>query len=451
MISKPYEWDGVLTNIQPIALIKTVCKILSKILLNRILSACSTFDVLHEDNFSVLRDTMIQSPIFAIGSVVEDILEKSHEFWLVLQDMWKTYDSVGLVRIKMCSRFIRFFGGIYNDHVNRVMTDFGLTDRYRVHNSLDQKEVFSPLLWPIFYDPLLCEVKRQADRCGYKLNFYFISGCGHAKSWAGLFFFFAMGAFVNNTIWTVVIFINYKIADSSLLISRSPIFIAKRGKSHCYLGIYLSTEGLSKLSLAKAHSDVWFFANLVLKKTVSDKQTQFSYVSVNACKKWDTLIHKDLKSKSGLLCPLLASTLFFAVPGSCQDRSLSDLGFVDMKVGAVVFFGNIGIGLSVGVSGLMFSTLTELQAIALAFECVPPSCSINLFSDSQAALDACKLELDLALHLWLTIAVHKQLYNKSYSSVVCLFCGDVKVLDHAFSCLFDANNCARLLDSYALA
>ncbi|KAG9305502.1 hypothetical protein G9A89_006472 [Geosiphon pyriformis] len=324
-----YEWDGVFMNTRPIALIKTACKILSKIFLNRISLAYSTFDVLHENNFLVLRDTMTQSPIFAIGLVVENALEKSYELWLVLQNI--------LIRIKMYNRFIKFFGGIHNDCINRVMTDFGLTDKYRVHDGLEQGEMFLPLLWCIFYDLLLCKVKRQIDGCEYRLNFYFISGCGHAKSWAGLFFFFAVGAFVDDTIWhilniaseffninnisinndkTVAILINCKIADPSLLISRSLIFIAKREKLYCYLEIYLLTEGLSKSSLAKAHSDVQFFANLVLKKAVSDKQflylvsavffpiigyrTQFSYVPVSACKKWDTLISKGLKSKSGL-------------------------------------------------------------------------------------------------------------------------------------------------------
>ncbi|KAG9305746.1 hypothetical protein G9A89_005144 [Geosiphon pyriformis] len=84
MISKPYEWEGVLTNTHLIALIEMARKILSKILSNRISLAYSTFDVLRGDNFSVLKGMMTQSPIFAIGSVVEDALEKNRELWLVL-------------------------------------------------------------------------------------------------------------------------------------------------------------------------------------------------------------------------------------------------------------------------------------------------------------------------------------------------------------------------------
>ncbi|KAG9303095.1 hypothetical protein G9A89_005053 [Geosiphon pyriformis] len=245
------------------------------------------------------------------------------------------------------------------------------------------------------------------------------------------------------------------------------------------------------------------------------------------------------------------------------DRSLSDLGTVDMKAGAAVFFEDIGMGLGVGVSELMSSILTELQAIALALKCIPSSHLVNLFSDSQAALNACKLEMELvcpdfrnwcwierrhivnvirpdklaraaalsgwhlsysvdecylrgggaaisgnsrhfvqdifwsvhrahweiscgmkvvadslhtdidwfklslvwhpdshmaagfqtyfikALHHQLPVTMHKWLYDKHYPSVVYLFCGDVEVSDHVFSCSFDANGHAQLLDAHA--
>ncbi|KAG9291602.1 hypothetical protein G9A89_022021 [Geosiphon pyriformis] len=70
-------------------------KILSKILSDQILLACSIFDILRSDNFSVLKDISTQSLIFAIGSIVEDALEKDRKLWLVLQNIKKAYDSVG--------------------------------------------------------------------------------------------------------------------------------------------------------------------------------------------------------------------------------------------------------------------------------------------------------------------------------------------------------------------
>ncbi|KAG9291512.1 hypothetical protein G9A89_021931 [Geosiphon pyriformis] len=78
------------------------------------------------------------------------------------------------------------------------------------------------------------------------------------------------------------------------------------------------------------------------------------------------------------------------------DGSLAGLGTLSVKSGVVVFFDNINMGLGVKVLGLLSSTLVELQAIALALKCVSAISKVCLFSDSQAALNACRLELDLA-------------------------------------------------------
>ncbi|KAG9305024.1 hypothetical protein G9A89_007427 [Geosiphon pyriformis] len=50
------------------------------------------------------------------------------------------------------------------------------------------------------------------------------------------------------------------------------------------------------------------------------------------------------------------------------------------------------------------------------------------------------------LHCHLLVAVHKHLYNKYYPSVVCLFCGNIEVLNHVFSCFFEAAGHAQLMD-----
>ncbi|KAG9284982.1 hypothetical protein G9A89_009792 [Geosiphon pyriformis] len=666
IIPKPYEWESVLTNTHSIALIEMACKILSKILSDKIFSACSTHNVLRDDNFLVLKDMTTQFPIFAVGSV----------------DIRKAYDSVGwehlekcLVRIKMCNRFIRFFGSIHKDCTNRVMTDFGLTDGYRIHDGLDQG---------------------KESMCEYRLISHFVSKSGHVESQAGLSSCFAAGAFIDNTIWvgssqnttqhildvaseffrinnisinnnkTVAIPINCRVGNSALFISGSPI---------SYLGIFLSTEGLSRPNLVKVHSDICFFTNLVLKKAISDKQFLYlvsvvfqPIISYRTQFSFDAMIRKGLKLKSGLplnfssnsihhssfyglksflqiqsenkiaslinfansgrivLCwrpiHLLSSPVRICVSASnnflwdvhvncfglsavflagknfspacipvlanmglldilgfsgfvsiCDhlsrvnarvlsvytNRSLRNLGTVGCKAGAVAFFKNIGMGLGVGVSGLMSSTMAELQAIALALECVPVFSNVYLFLDSQSALDAYKSELvkshsgvlgnkhidviastdsvfdwflpfcldehflmadgnivsgnsrhfvhdtfhamccacwevgsgskflpdnlqaDVdwshsslvwhpnlhmttsftsrisanahsyfmkALHHRLPVAVQKRLYNRLYPSVLCLYCGDVEVSDHVFSCKVNDSAWHRLLDSH---
>ncbi|KAG9287184.1 hypothetical protein G9A89_001592 [Geosiphon pyriformis] len=362
--------SGVLTNTRPIALIEMAHKILSKVFSDRISLTYSAFDVFCGNNFSVLK-----------------------KLWLILQDMRKAYDSVGwehfknsLIRIKMYSKFICFFGNIYNDHTNQVITDFSLTDDYCVHDGLNQGKVFSPLLWQIFYDSLLCKVKHQESVCEYRLNSHFIFKNCYAESWARHSSFFAAGVFVDDMNWigssqsatqhifnvvneffwinnisinndkTVVIPINNSVSNLSLSISGLSISIAKKGKSHRYLGIFLSTEDFSKPSLVKVHSDVHFFTNLVLKKAVLDKQflylvsavfhpivsyrTQFSFVS-------NALICKGLKLKSGLLLDFPSNIIyhpfFYGLKFFSQYQSES-------KVALLISFANFG-----GILGCLFS------------------------------------------------------------------------------------------------
>ncbi|KAG9286849.1 hypothetical protein G9A89_012399 [Geosiphon pyriformis] len=316
MILKPYEWEGVFTNTHPIALIKTAYKILSKILFDRISLVCSTFSIFRGDNFLVLKGMMIQSLIFAVGSVVEDALKKNRKLWLVF-----------LVRIKMCGKFIQFFSSIYRDCTNRVITNFGLMDGYRVHNGLDQGKVFSPFLWHIFYDPLLCKVKRQESMCVSCSQ----TTTQHILNVASEFF--RINNISINNDKTVAIPINSRVSILSLSISGSPISIAKKG--------------FSKPNLVKTNLDIHFFTNLVLKKAVSDKQflylvsavlhpivsyrMQFSFVPIGMCGKWDVLICKDLKFKSSLLLDFFSDIIhhpfFYGLKSFVQIQSESKMVF----------------------------------------------------------------------------------------------------------------------------
>ncbi|KAG9302975.1 hypothetical protein G9A89_022635 [Geosiphon pyriformis] len=423
---------------------------------------------------------------------------------------------------------------------------------------------------------------------------------------SGLILFLAVGAFVDNMIWI----------GSSQAATQYILDIASE---------FFSFDCLSRPSLAKAHLDVWFFINFVLKKTILDKQfaylvssvlfpivgyrTQFSFVPVSVCNKWDALIHKGLKSKSGLLfnfpndalyypslynlkifeqiqaesklvsvvafansadvlghlfshrsynlqvlswrpChPLLfpvhvsislsnnfladAVRIFFGcnlslggsladafclrggTPMSCVlgekhwkkldpygpvpfwfDLSLCNLGTVDMKAGAAVFFEDIN---SVN---LFSNSQTALDAYRLesllknldvnwikvkdylgildnkcanvlvknatfSAWCLPHLVSERFLKASGAVVSGnsrhfvrdvfCRHTVSLQTYFmktfyhWLPVAMQKYLYDRCYANVVCLFCGNIEVSDHIFSCSFDAAGHVQLFVVYALA
>ncbi|KAG9305537.1 hypothetical protein G9A89_003600 [Geosiphon pyriformis] len=379
---------GVLMNTCPITLIKIAHKILSKILSDRISLVCSKFDVLYGDNFSILKSTTMQSSIFAVGLVVENALEKNQELWLVLQDMRKAYNFVGwehleksLVRIKMCGSFIRFFKGIH-------------------------------------------KIKRQESICEYRLVSHYILKNGHAESQAGLSSFLAASAYhildmaskfywindisINND-KTVAIPINCRVNRPFLFINEMPITIAKKEESHCYLGIFFLTENLSKPSLAKTYLDVHFFSNMVLKKAVSDKQflylvsavlcsivnfrTQFSFILVGVCHKWDALIRKGLKLKLGLPSDFSSDIIhhlsFYGLKSFIQIQS-------EGKVASLICFVNSG-----GVLGyLFFHRSHDLQVLCwcpVHFLCFSVRVHISPSNNFLAGLICILLENNLSL------------------------------------------------------
>ncbi|KAG9285706.1 hypothetical protein G9A89_002273 [Geosiphon pyriformis] len=377
IIPKPYEWKGTLTNIRPIALIETAYK---------------------GDNFSVLKGTSTLSLIFAVGSVVKDALEKGR-------------------KIKMCSCFVKFFKNIHNGQVNCVMTDFELTSGYTVHDKLDQGE-------RIFYDPLLCEIKKFEYAYGYRIEFRFFTCIGKPNFGFSKMSFMAAGAFVDDIIWirnsliaiqsilniaseffcvndilinvnkTVAIPINKRVANSRLVISKSNITIAKKCETYRYLDIFLSTERLSHPSIVKAHLDLKFFTNLVLRKVVSDKQflylvsvvlqsiisyrLQFSHVPISVYEKWDKLLRKGLKLKANLPKNFLTEAFYY--PGLYNMVPFRQL-LAKNSLANFVSFAN-----SVGILGDLFKHCAiDLQTVKLFLAGIMNTLSFcSLFLGSSA-------------------------------------------------------------------
>src|SRR6266480_4652586 len=81
--------------------------------------------------------------------------------------MAKAFDSVGLTslrralqRIKVLTQTIDFVTELFEQRQIRIITAYGLTDVITGQDGIDQGETISPLLWRIFYDPLLCQIQK---------------------------------------------------------------------------------------------------------------------------------------------------------------------------------------------------------------------------------------------------------------------------------------------------
>jgi len=90
--------------------------------------------------------------------------------------MKKAFDSVSLKmlekaleRIKLPMSTKKFLLNLFNSRRIKVITSFSLTQEFTAEDGLDQGEVVSPLLWRIFYDPLLYEIQNKR-KLGYEMS-----------------------------------------------------------------------------------------------------------------------------------------------------------------------------------------------------------------------------------------------------------------------------------------
>src|SRR5215213_437953 len=177
-IPKPKEWNSQLTNTRPITLLETTRKAMIRLLNNRLAKIFVNHQILKGNQFAGLPGTSTFEPIRILNALMDDAKEQKQEIWVLFQDLSKAYDRVNIFmlrkamqRLKLPLAFIDLIENIFTERQNSVFTEVGLTDPYEMLVGIDQGEVISPLLWCIYYDPLLCEIEHQ--ELGYNLTHHY--------------------------------------------------------------------------------------------------------------------------------------------------------------------------------------------------------------------------------------------------------------------------------------
>src|SRR2546429_8415660 len=165
-----------LSNTRPITLLESPRKLLVKILNARLSTILASSQVLQSTQFAGLPGGSTAQPIQVIRNLLDDAALNNREIWLYLQDLSKCYDRVNililrkaLLRIKIPLPFVELILDLFKDRTNQVITQAGVTDPYDVLVGIDQGEVISPLLWCIYYDPLLSRIQ-QHKSLGYNIS-----------------------------------------------------------------------------------------------------------------------------------------------------------------------------------------------------------------------------------------------------------------------------------------
>ena len=226
-----------------------------------------------------------------------------------------------------------------------MQTFFGPTNGDQVEDGLDQGEVNAPIHWHIFYDPLLTEIKAQRAELGYSINTKW-KNHPNDNSNGSIHSHISACAFVDDTIWcapsgakmqkilnlaaefyrindieintqkSAAIVINPRKTTTTLTLQNGIVPILKPGEATRYLGIYISSEGINKPTIAKVKEEINYITNKIGGKAITDKQahylihtvlhpiieyrTQTTFLTNSKCKEWDRKIRKAFKKKAKL-------------------------------------------------------------------------------------------------------------------------------------------------------
>ncbi|CAB4422049.1 unnamed protein product [Rhizophagus irregularis] len=170
-IPKPHEFDALLKNTRPITLLETARKLLVKIVNNRLSNILATHRVLQGNNFAGLPGSSVNTPINVLDGIIKShrLSRSSQELWILSQDISKAFDSIDLRMLRLAFNRLRFpdnlsdfIISLFTNRKNRIFTPYGPTSFYNVLIGIDQGEVISPLLWTIYFDPLLTELSESA-------------------------------------------------------------------------------------------------------------------------------------------------------------------------------------------------------------------------------------------------------------------------------------------------
>src|SRR5690242_16395527 len=90
--------------------------------------------------------------------------------------MKKAFDSVSLKalqkaleRIRLPETTINLILNLFKNRQSRIITDLGPTNFFKIQEGIEQGEVISPLIWRMFYDPLLERIQED-PKLGYTMD-----------------------------------------------------------------------------------------------------------------------------------------------------------------------------------------------------------------------------------------------------------------------------------------
>ena len=169
-ISKKGDFNGDLNNLRPITLIDSGRKLFSSLLTRRLMNILEKENVLKGLNFGGKPGSQALDSVHLLQTCIEDAKLSGLDLQVLCLDIRRAFDSVPfssleafLKRLHLPQGYIRLIMTTARERQVRLITRYGLTDSIRPCCGIEQGEVNAPLLWRIFYDPLLVRLAEMQE------------------------------------------------------------------------------------------------------------------------------------------------------------------------------------------------------------------------------------------------------------------------------------------------
>ncbi|GBB83193.1 hypothetical protein RclHR1_00010075 [Rhizophagus clarus] len=349
-ITKPKPFNCELSNSRPITLLETVRKALITLLNHRLATILKDHNVLQANQFAGLPKQSTFEPIRVVNKLIQDAIDNNNELWILSQDMGKAYDRVNTFQLKKAMEKIRIPTAytslileLFKDRQNQVITVYGKTPAYNVLTGIDQGEVISPILWCIYYDPLLAEINK------HKLGYTF-STKNITKAQEELTDIIQQNipvmAYMDDTQWIIdekhklekMLYIAdsfYRLNDIQINKEKSELMMrAKKrrqryfhnyndkiliqfGRDHIHikarhpyeptriLGVHFNIENDNRYLISKIKTEVDHLTNLMYKKKITDKHILYilNRIIISRIEYWSQITVLSKKDTENLIIP----------------------------------------------------------------------------------------------------------------------------------------------------
>jgi ribonuclease HI len=176
LLPKSDNWQGEISKLRPITLLETLRKILSNILTKRLTKVIDEHHILKGNNLGFRTGCSTTNILAVLRACIDTANLKKHPLIIACLDIKKAYDTVpwraveyGLHRIKAPTKLIRMIKALFFERSITIATIHGNTQQFKPTRGLPQGDAMSPILWAIFYDPLL--IKLQKETIGYTIPY----------------------------------------------------------------------------------------------------------------------------------------------------------------------------------------------------------------------------------------------------------------------------------------